>query len=147
VLLLVAGAGVVAQAGATPYPTLHQNAIGRAVARPGTLFPNDEIYDVGMREAVTWVAQHAAPGAALVSDAPGVVGEYVKRVGRADLEVRSLSMSGLGGPGRETWLLAQDSHACFESQPMVDQVRRRQRPAYVYRVLGTPAVEAYRLPW
>jgi hypothetical protein len=56
-------------------------------------------------------------------------------------------MAGLARPPVETWLLAQDSHACFESIQMVDQLRRRQRPAFRFTVRETTAVETYRLPW
>lgn len=147
VTAVVLGAGLMAEAAATPYPTLQQNAVGRYLAAPGTMFPNDELYDLGVREAVMWIAARARPGAVIASDAPGVVGEYLRRAGRGDIEARSLSMGGLATPPTETWLLAQDSHACFESLDVVKQVRSRQRPDYVYRVRGTASVEAYRLPW
>lgn len=138
---------LVALVTSVPYPTLHQNVIGRRLSVPGGMFPNDELYDVGVREAVTWVAQRAAPGAAIASDAPGVVGEYLQRLGRPDIEARSLSMAGVAPPPRQTWLLAQNSHACFESVAMVEQARRQWHPDFVHRVRGTPAVEVFRLPW
>jgi hypothetical protein len=145
-MAVVIGGPLLAQAGSAPYPSLHRNALGRWLGTPGSLFPNDELYDIGVREAVAWIAGHAAPGAAIVSDAPGVVGEYVRRLGRRDLLVRSLSMEGLAPFGTESWVLAQNSHACFESVQVVEQLRRRQVPDFVYRVRGTAAVEVFRQP-
>ncbi len=142
---LVVVSALNAQVTAAPFASLHLNALGHGLSAPGALFPNDELYDAGMREAVQWVAERAAPGASLASDAPGVVGEYARRAGRADLEARSLAEAGIPMPPAEVWLFAQNSHACFESEQVVDQVRRRQPPAFVYRLHGTPAVEVYHL--
>jgi hypothetical protein len=144
---IMLGSPLLAQITAGPYPSLHLNAIGRRVAAPGGLFPNDELYDIGVRESVEWVAQRAGPGASIASDAPGVVAEYLRRYRRPDIEARSLSTVGVAPPPTESWLLAQNSHLCFESVETVKQVRRRQQPDFVVRVRGTAAVETYRLPW
>ncbi|MBP1636357.1 MAG: rane protein of unknown function [Acidobacteria bacterium] len=141
------GGPLFAQIAWSPHQTLYQNVLGRAMSPPGRMFPNDELYDMGVREAVEWIAARAAPGASIASDSPGVVAEYLRRYGRPDLEARYLSMAGLAVPPTQTWLLASESHACFESIQVVKQVRARQRPDFVYRVRGTAAVEAYRLPW
>ncbi len=141
------GVPAAAQVSAAPNAALFQDTIGARLSAPGRIFPNDELYDAGMREAVTWIAGRARPGAALVSDAPGVVREYLLRSGRTDLVARSLSMQGLSSPPTETWLLTQDSHACFESEQVVEQVSRRQRPDFVHRVRGTAAVRVFRMPW
>lgn len=143
----VVGAPLVEQIRWSPYQSLYQNSFGSALAEPGLISPNDELYDIGVREAVAWIAQRAAPGASIASDAPGVVEEYLGRYGRSDIEARYLSMAGVAPPPVESWLLAQDSHACFESIQVVEQVRNRQRPGFVHRVRGTTAVAAYRLPW
>jgi hypothetical protein len=143
---VVVGSAAFAQVSSSPYPSLYQNAVAQRVSA-AVLFPNDEFYDLGMREAVGWIAERAAPGASIASDAPGVVAEYLRRAGRTDLENRSLSMGGPGRPPVESWVLAQDSHACFESQQVVSQLRRRQAPAFTVGARGTAAVEAFRLPW
>lgn len=144
---LLVGTPFAAQVDWSPYPSMHQNALGRRLSLPGEWFPNDELYDIGMREAVEWIARRAAPGGSIASDAPGVVSEYLRRYGRPDIESRSLSMAGLARPPVEAWLLAQNSHACFESLQVVEQVRRRQPADFVVRVRGAAAVETYRLPW
>ena len=144
---LTVGGMVTTVAAASPYLGLAQNAVGQAISTPGSLFPNDEVYDAGMREAVNWIAPRAARGASIASDAPGVVGEYLRRAGRSDIEARSLSMRGLAQPPRETWLLAQDSHTCFESQAVLQQVAGRQQPVFVHRAGGATTVRVFRLPW
>ncbi|HSK11240.1 MAG TPA: glycosyltransferase family 39 protein [Vicinamibacterales bacterium] len=144
-VVTVLAAPVLAQIRAAPHPSLYQNAIGRKLWGPGAAFPNDELYDMGVREAVTWIAERAAPGASIASDAPGVVREYVRRAGRADIEARSLSGAGVATPPVEAWVVAQNSHLCFENLEVVEQVRRRGHADYVYRVEGTPAAEVFRL--
>ena len=147
VAAVMVGAPLMAQVSSAPHYSLFQNAMGERLAAPGRTYPDDELYDTGMREAVSWIAERARPGAALASDAPGVVAEYLRRANRPDLEARSLSMEGLSTPPTEAWLLAQDSHSYFESLPVIEQVRRRRTPDFVYRVWGTPAVEVFRMPW
>jgi hypothetical protein len=143
---LVIGTPLLAQVCWSPVPSLYQNPIGRLVSSPGGMFPNEELYDAGVRESVAWIVRRAAPGASIASDAPSVVREYLRRDGRDDIEARSLSMAGVARPPVEAWVLAQNSHACFESAQVIDQLRRRP-PAFVYRVCGTTAVETYRMPW
>ncbi len=147
IVALVVVTALSAQVTAAPFASLHLNAIGHRVSTPGGLFPNDELYDMGVREAVLWIAGRAALGASVVSDAPGVVGEYLRRAGRTDIEARPLATKGLPLPPAEVWLLAQNSHACFESQPTVDLVRHRERPVFVFSVRGTATVEVFHLDW
>ena len=145
--IVFVGAPFVAQAQFQPHPALYQNVLGARMSTPGATFPNDELYDAGIREAVAFVVAHARPGAAIVSDAPGVVGEYVLRSPRRDLQVWSLSMRGIPRPPTDAWVIAQDSHSCFESLQMVEQLRRAATPAFTYRVRGTTAVQVFRMPW
>jgi asparagine N-glycosylation enzyme membrane subunit Stt3 len=135
------------QVASSPFQSMHQNALGRAWSAGVAQFPNDELYDLGMREAVAWIAQRAAPGASVASDAPGVVGYYLRRYHRPDIEARSLSMEGVARPPTEAWVLAQDSHACFESEATVEQLRAGLVPEFVARVREQSAVETFRLQW
>jgi len=148
--LLVCALAVIpawSQVTSSPFQSMHQNALGRAWSAGVAQFPNDELYDIGMREAVAWIAQRAAPGASVASDAPGVVAHYLRRYHRPDIEARSLSMAGVARPPTEAWVLAQDSHACFESAAMVEQLRSGLVPVFVARVRGQSAVETFRLRW
>ena len=128
-----------------PYYGLAQNAVGARLAPRGSLFPDDELYDAGMGEAVAAVAAVAARGAVVCSDATEVVGEYLARHGRPDVTPCSIAHDGLPMTRVETWVIAQDGHTYFESDAVIDALRRRLAPWRVVRVAGVSAVQVYRV--
>jgi hypothetical protein len=134
-----------AQLSAGPFFSLSQNAIGTALAAPGTMFPDDEFNDVDVREAVRAIAHAARPGAAIASDASTVVEEYLRELGRNDLQTISLARDGLPRPARETWVIAQDGHVYFENRDVLDQIRRTIMPWGEWRSGGAVAVRVYAL--
>lgn len=129
---------------ASPFYSLFQNAIGARLAPPATVFP-EEAYDYGVREAVEEIARTASPHAMVISDAPGVVAHYAARTGRRDLDVESLSASGLGRQG-ERWVLVQDGHIYFENADLVQELRHAAPAWREYRLRNTPVLVLYRLP-
>jgi hypothetical protein len=143
---LAIGTPLSAELSAAPYFSMYQNPLGARVAPPGWLFPDDELHDAGMREAVLFVAGCAQTGAAIASDAIGVVGEYLGRSGRADIANVSLSRDGLPNDRPETYVLAQDAHYYFENAETIDQIRRRFVPVREFRVRGALSVQVFRLP-
>ena len=132
-----------AQLSARPFFSLSQNAIGRALAAPGYMFPDDEFNDIDVREAVSAIARVARPGAAVASDASTVVEEYLREAGRTDLQSLSLARDGLPPAGRETWVIAQDGHVYFENRALLDQIRRSATPWAEWRAHGAVAVQVY----
>jgi 4-amino-4-deoxy-L-arabinose transferase-like glycosyltransferase len=139
----VVGGVLAAQVSVAPYYSTHQNVIGSAMAPPLSIFP-EEAYDYGMREAVQAITAAAGHGAAVASEAAGVVEYYVRRSGRSDLELRSLARDGLAMHG-EQWVIVQDSHLYFENAELVAHLRQTARPWQQYRLRGTPVVEVFRL--
>jgi hypothetical protein len=113
---------VTAPASAAPFFSLFQNAIGERLAPPAVTFP-EEMYDFGVREAVSAIAGSAAPAAVIVSDAPDVVAHYLKLSTRPDLRAASLSASGIPSREPEVWVIVQDEHRTFENQLLVRQLR------------------------
>src|SRR5262249_20607179 len=145
VAVAVFGFGIVlAQQTAAPYYSLFQNAAGARLNLDGPAFP-EETYDYGVREAVDGVAAVAAPSAAIVSDAPAVVGYYLGQQPRRDIRVESLSTQGLDARGRETWVIVQDEHLTFENQRIVGQLRARERPWREIRIDGRVAAQIFRV--
>ncbi len=146
IVALAAIGPLAAQVGAAPYYSLYENAAGSVAAADGPLFPTDELYDLGLREAVDAVAAEAGPGAVVASDGSSVVAEYLDEFGRRDLRATSLSRDGLPMSPVETWVLVQDGHIYFENQAIVARLRATVAPWRRVRVRGTTAVEIYRLP-
>lgn len=138
------GALASAQASASPFYSLFQNAVGERVAAPGVTFP-EETYDYGVREAVRAIAAAAEPRAVIVSEVPDVVSQYIAGTSRSDLEARSLSGNGLPPGRRDTWVIVQDEHIYFENEPMVDHLRRTARPWREIRARDALAAQVFRV--
>jgi len=130
---------------AAPYYALAQNTIGARLAQNGLLFPDDELYDAGVREAVDAIARVAPAGAVLCSDATAVVSEYLRRDGRTDITACSIARDGLPMQPRDTWVIAQEGHIYFENQLVIEQIARRYAPWLELRVGGFPAAVVYHL--
>jgi 4-amino-4-deoxy-L-arabinose transferase-like glycosyltransferase len=135
----------VAEQFAAPFHSLFRNAIGEVLAPAGATFP-EETYDFGVREAVAAIAPIAQPGAAIVSDAPGVVSYYVGLKGRTDLHVRSLSADGLPRDGRPSFVIVQPEHLTFENQELVVRLTQAGSPWRVFRAADAIAARVYVVP-
>jgi hypothetical protein len=148
-LVIALGGPLAAQLSSAPYPSVYQNAIGREVSA-GLLFPDDELYDFGVREAVARIAHSASPGAVVASEVPTVVRWYLDAAGRPDVGVTRLSASGLpvpspGEPPREGWAIAQDAHLYFENEPIVKLLRASYTPWTTVKLQEHTAVEVFRV--
>ncbi len=82
----------------------------------------------------------------LVSEASGVVSEYVARAHRPDLQARTLSAQGLPVRAPETWVFVQDGRIYFENAPVIEQLRARLRPWREIHIAGAVAVQVFRFP-
>jgi hypothetical protein len=132
-------------AAAAPHYALAQNIVGRSMGPPGSLFPDDEFYDAGVREAVGMIAAAAAPGAVLCSEIPAVVAEYLARHDRADVTPCSLTRDGLPMRSLDTWVIVQEAHTYFENAATLEQLRRRLQPFADIRVGGGSALSVFHL--
>lgn len=127
-----------------PYFSLAQNTIGARLTAAGPLFPDDEFYDAGVREAVAALALTASRGAVVCSDAAAVVEEYLARDGRTDVTACSIARDGLPMRAVETWVIVQQGHVYFENQLVIDQLQRRFESLMQVQVGGYPAADVYR---
>lgn len=123
-----------------PLPSLCRNMVGERLSSHALWFPPDELYDVGLREAVHAVTLRAEPGARLMTEAPAVVSFYAVAYGRSDLEVHRLSGA---RPIERDWELVQDGRVYLENRAIL--ARAKQSPPVV-RVWAKrfSAVEVYR---
>lgn len=148
-LMFALGGPLAAQLSSAPYPSVYQNALSREVSA-GLLFPDDELYDFGVREAVARIARSASPGAVIASEVPTVVRWYLDAAGRPDVGVTRLSADGLpvparGAPAREGWALTQDAHLYYENEPIVKLLRDSYTPWTTVKLHEHTAVEVFRI--
>ena len=142
IIVAMLAANVVA---AAPHYSLAQNSVGAWIGAPGSLFPDDEFYDAGVREAVAMIASAAEPGAVLCSEAPAVVAAYLGLDDRPDIASCSLVRDGLPMRPVDTWVIVQDGHTYFENAATVENLRRRLRPAADVRIAGGSALSVFHL--
>lgn len=128
-----------------PFPAQAQNAAGRWLFHPGSVFPDDELHDAGVREAVAAIAADAAPGAVICSDATAVVEEYLERNGRTDIRACSTSHDGLPMTAADTWVIVQDGHIYFENVQVIEQLRRQTEPWRQIDAGGVRAAQVFHI--
>jgi dolichyl-phosphate-mannose-protein mannosyltransferase len=128
---------------AAPYYGLAQNALGARLAPPGSVFPDDELYDAGVRETVAAISAHAAPRAVICSDATVVVTEYLARNGRGDIRSCSIAHDGLPTTRVQTWVVEQPGHIYFENQGVIEQLRARLPPWMDVQIGGASAAQVF----
>jgi 4-amino-4-deoxy-L-arabinose transferase-like glycosyltransferase len=129
-----------------PHYAAYTNALGGG--RVGYFFPHDEFYDDGLREAIEFVCRTAPPGASIVHEAPGVVGYYLEKLGRTDIQSRVLSDANfkLADAHAPTYIILQRGRTYFENQEKMREVRASDNKVYEGLVQGVPAVEVYLMP-
>jgi Dolichyl-phosphate-mannose-protein mannosyltransferase len=126
-----------------PHYAAYTNALGGG--RTGYFFPHDEFYDDGLREAIEFSSKTAPQGATLVHETPGVVGYYLEKFGRTDLQSRVLSDAAfkLADAPAQTYVILQRGRTYFENQEKMKEVRATYRKVYEGRVEDVTAVEVY----
>ncbi|HYJ45794.1 MAG TPA: hypothetical protein VEV81_04200, partial [Pyrinomonadaceae bacterium] len=126
-----------------PHYATYTNALGGG--RVGYFFPHDEFYDDGLREAIEFVAKTAPQGAVIVHETPGVVGYYLEKFGRPDLDSRVLSAKdfNLSETRKPAFIIVQRGRTYFENQEKMKQAREQLEKVYEVAVEGTVAAEVY----
>ena len=137
---------VVAPAGISLYhqenPGLFTNWLGGG--RAGWFFPHDEFYDIGARESIKYLAEHAEPGARVASEIPGVVRYYLERYHRQDIASVALS-SQIPGRGNATFDFAiiQTGRIYFENRETIERVKKTCAAVQTSTVEGVVTSEVY----
>ncbi len=126
-----------------PHYAAYTNALGGG--RAGHFFPHDEFYDDGLREAIEFVSTNAPRGAAIVHETPGVVGYYLEKFGRTDLQSRVLSDPSfkLEVAPSPSYFVLQRGRTYFENREKMQEVRARYRKVYEGFVGDVTTVEVY----
>ena len=126
-----------------PYYPLYLNQLGGGRANVARIFPHDELYDLGVREAVQYICQIAPRGAVLAVSNPMAVSYYLQRCGRTDIHVGALfDPKYVMRPG--DFLLIQESRRYFETEDLFRQVQRHGHPLLVVTVAGAVTASIYR---
>ncbi len=142
-LLLIGTEARAAVAHAPHYRLYLSPAIG-GDRRLDWFLPHCDYWDVGVREALGWIDQHAERGAEVCSEVDWTVRFYAERDGRSDLVSRPLLPGRCGGDGRPGYVVAQPGRVYRHNEAAIAALSRRA-PDHVERVAGHDVVRVYRL--
>ncbi|HVB34015.1 MAG TPA: phospholipid carrier-dependent glycosyltransferase [Patescibacteria group bacterium] len=126
-----------------PYERLYLNAFGGGRANAGRFFSPDEVYDLGVREAVEYVCRTAPRGARLAGSDPMGIGFYTHLLGRKDLKVVPLFDPQYKVKTGDYLLLA-DSRRYFETSDLITLIQKIRRPVATRRDDGLVTAQVYR---
>lgn len=127
-----------------PHPGLYTNVLGSG--RVGYFFPHDEFYDVGARESIKYIAEHAPPHATIASEIPGVVEYYLERYNRPDIRSRIMSKPDFHlNEGALDYVLLQRGRLYFENQDNFTFVEKHFPVAQSSSYNGAAATQVYKL--
>jgi len=125
-----------------PYEQLYLNALGGGRANVGRYFSPDEVYDLGVREAVQFVCREAPRGAVLAGSDPMGLRFYATQFDRSDLRVVPLFDPSYV-PRTGDFLLLQDSRRYYETAELMDFLERHRRPVETSRIGGLVVAQVY----
>lgn len=129
-----------------PFYSLYVSPLAGGASHTGYFFPHDEFYDLGLREAIQYIAQDAEPAAIIANETPGVIEHYRNTFKRPDL--RSVAMSDPQfrfADNVPTYVVVQDGRRYFENEQAIAFVEANYLPIKEVRVRGASAVRIYRI--
>jgi hypothetical protein len=126
-----------------PHYRLFTNAIfGNNYA--GKIFPHDEFYDAGIRDAAKYIANQAQPHKLVLSETPQLMNFYLKQSGRDDLANDSLSSKAAVQNISEGDLILLARGRRYKSNIVLEEfLREYSSPASVIKVGETVWGEIY----
>jgi Dolichyl-phosphate-mannose-protein mannosyltransferase len=129
---------------AAPHYRLYVNVLGGGSARAGYYFPQDEFYDVYVRDAMTAIAKQAQPGARVASELPTVAAYYAQQLKREDLLCVELSNADeLQKLAAGDFVIDGRGRTYFSNQTILTRLRQTSRPAFTINVGTAPAAGVY----
>lgn len=126
-----------------PQYRLYLNQFGGGRGEIGRIFSPDEVYDLGVREAVEYACHIAPPNAVLAVNNPMAVSYYLQKCGRNDIRVAALFDPKYFLRGGD-FVLIQDSRRYFETEELFAQVERHGQPLVEVKLAGVVASRLYR---
>ncbi|HTP28524.1 MAG TPA: glycosyltransferase family 39 protein [Anaeromyxobacteraceae bacterium] len=127
-----------------PHQRLYLSALAGGDRRLNWFLPHCDYFDAGLREALTWVAEHAEKNAEVASDVDWSVRLYAARLGRPDL-VSSPILPDLGCQlSRPCYVLVQPGRIYRHNLAALAHLNATA-PVHVERIRGEQAVRVYRL--
>jgi len=125
-----------------PYPSLYTNCLGGG--RTGYFFPHDEFYDLGARESIKYIADHAPEGALVATEIPAVLLYYLEKYGRSDIRSDIMSRPRYDfAASMPDYTIVQPGRVYFENQKEIGMIESSFDIAQSSIYRGFPATRVY----
>jgi hypothetical protein len=126
-----------------PYYTLYLNPLG--LGRTAYYFPHDEMNDMGLREAIGQISEHAPRGANVGGATEPVFNYYFHRFGRDDLRYVELTDQAYRVTASPSaYAVVQEGRKYFENISYIQNLEAYQVPVQTVQIGGAEAVRVYR---
>ena len=140
--LILIGASVWSAVHAAPHYRLYSNPI----AGGRLLFPQDELYDAYMQDAMREISKRAAPNARVAGEIPNTAAYYATRANRPDLISLELSdPEALKQLQPGDFVIDARGRTYFSNQAMLMRLRNVSKPAFSTSVGQTLAADIFLL--
>lgn len=137
---------LVASINASPHFRLYTNVLGGGMERAGYYFPHDEFYDASMRDAISEIAQRAAPSARVASESTLLAAHYAERVNRKDLNCVSLSdPEALSQLQAGDFIIDARGRRYFSNDALLAELHRSVPPTFSLSLGGVPSADVYQV--
>ena len=128
-----------------PYFRLYINQIG-GQERAGFYFPHDEFYDTSTREAANEIASRARQGITVAVETPYLYQHYLKKAGREDLNVISLSdKSRAANLSAGDFIVLAKGRRYFSNDAYFNFLENNVKASAEIKINGITSVKIYRL--
>lgn len=127
----------------SPYYRLYVNEIGGGKHNTGYYFPQDDIYDYKLREAIEYVNSVALPNATIATSVQ-VVGEFYGRDDLSFINIRDLPDNGsMWNDLNVSFFLVQNSRIYFENKMQIDFIKSNLTLINEFSISSVNVVEVY----
>lgn len=133
-----------ASVSAAPYYRLYTNMIGGGRAGTSYFFPQDDLYDAGIRPAMFEIAGRAPQGARVASETPGLAEYYAKQANRPDLQCVLLSDPVVQAELKAgDLIIAARGRRYFSNEEFLSKLQQSRAPAFQVFLGEVTAAEVY----
>jgi asparagine N-glycosylation enzyme membrane subunit Stt3 len=128
-----------------PFYSIYVSPLAGGEAYVGYYFPHDEFYDLGLREAIQFIANDAEQEAIIGNEAPSVIKYYQQVFGRADLQSQATSDQRFQLSDHPTYIILQEGRRYFENVKLLQYVEGNYLPVKEVKVRGATAAKIFKI--
>ncbi len=131
---------------AAPFYMFYVNSIGGGNNHRAYYFPHDEIYDAGVREAISYISHIASSNSYIFSDTQDTVIFYLKKFRRNDIKAIELSQhikDVFNASLKNKYIIDQRGRKTFENYELLEELHKNYEPIKVIKIDNIETTKIY----